>query len=223
MNHIKLFEEFKIKPRAVDVPVYSTGQRPVTADNKKVIRKQDLIVATDKTIMQIVKSEIARLGKDADLNHIDVSQVTDMSALFAKTDFQGDVSQWDVSNVKYMYYTFERCFDFNCDLSGWNVSSVKDMNGMFYYCSKFNQDISSWDVSKVTDMNWMFYYCTDFNQDLSKWDVSNVEKMYGMFCNCFNFNQDISCWDISKVVTNMSFMFYGSSIKEEYKPKFKNI
>jgi len=197
MNHIKLFEEFKIKPRAVDVPVYSTCQRPVTINNKKVIRKQDVIVATDDTIKQIVESEIDRLGKDADLNHIDTSKVTNMMSVFAHTDFQGDVSQWDVSSVESMY-------------------------SMFYGCSNFNCDISSWDVSKVKDMSRIFEGCTNFNQDLSKWNTSNVYDMYCMFAECINFNQDISNWNVSKV-KNTYYTFYKCPIKEEYKPKFKQL
>ena len=197
MDHIKLFEEFKIKPRAVDVPVYSTGQRPVNIDNKKVIRKQDMIVATNDTIKQIVRDEINKLGKDADLNHIDTSQVTNMMSVFARTDFQGDVSQWDVSSVESMY-------------------------SMFYRCSNFNCDISSWDVSKVKDMSRIFEGCTNFNQDLSKWNTSNVYDMYCMFAECINFNQDISNWNVSKV-KNTYYTFYKCPIKEEYKPKFKQL
>jgi surface protein len=40
---------------------------------------------------------------------------------------------------------------FNGDISKWNVSNVKNMNGMFYSCD-FNKDISKWNVSKVEDM-----------------------------------------------------------------------
>jgi len=247
MKYIQLFEEFKIKPRAVDVPVYSTGQRPVTTNNTKVIRKQDVIIATDKTIMQIVRDEIKRLGKDADLNHIDVSQVTDMSGLFSETDFHGDVSQWDVSNVKYMYYTFQDCTKFNCDLSKWDVSKVTDMRGMFDGCSEFNQDLSGWDVSrvknmrymfcvctnfnsdisswnvgKVTNMSNMFYGCENFNQDLSGWNVSRVERMNAMFQNCTSFNQDISGWDVRNVKrkNGSDGIFYKCPIKDEFQPKF---
>ena len=195
MKHIKLFEEFKIKPRAVDVPVYSTGQRPITSDNKKIIRKQDVIVATDATIKQIVRDEIARLGTNADLNHIDVSKVTDMTNLFYGTDFQGDVSQWDVSSVKDMRFMFQECTNFNSDISNWDVSTVKSMNSIFDRCFNFNCDISKWDVSKVENMNYMFYWCTSFNQDISSWDVRNVIYNDRMFSNC--------------------------PIKEEYKPKYK--
>ena len=40
---------------------------------------------------------------------------------------------------------------FNGDISEWNVSNVTSMAGMFKD-SKFNGDISEWDVSNVTDM-----------------------------------------------------------------------
>jgi len=220
MRYINLFEEFKIKPRATDVPVYSTGQRPVTANNKKVIRKQDVIVATNGTIHDIVKNEIVRLGEDADLNHINVSRVTNMNSLFYYIDFHGDVSQWDVSNVEDMSYMFEDCDNFNCDLSKWDVSKVKDMRSMFSRCYNFNQDLSSWDVRNVKDMNWMFNRCLKFNSDISKWDVGKVENMGAMFRHCANFNQDLSNWDVSNVECVYS-MFDNCPIKEEYKPKFK--
>ena len=193
MNHIKLFEEFKIKPRAVDVPVYSTGQRPVTANNQKVIRKQDVIVATNDTIKQIVRDEIKRLGKDADLNHINTSQVTNMFGLFWGTHFEGDISEWDVSSVVNMNSMFRECNNFNSDLSNWNVSSVTSMGYVFVGCHNFNSDLSKWNVGKVTNMSYMFYGCDNFNSDISKWDVRNVINMYGMFDKC--------------------------PIKEEYKPK----
>jgi len=220
MKYIKLFEEFKIKPRATDVPVYSTGQRPITSDNKKVTRKQDIIVATDDNIKQIVRDEINRLGTDADLNHINTSQVTDMHCLFMDTDFQGDVSQWDVSNVKDMSYMFIRCYNFNCDLSKWDVSNVTNMYAIFYECSNFNKDISDWDVSKVKDMRDTFNGCTSFNQDISKWDIRSVRKMDSMFERCTNFNQDLSSWD-ARMVRTRGYMFIDCPIKKEFKPKFK--
>ena len=88
------------------------------------------IIAMNETIKEIVKSEIARLGNNADLNHIDVSQVTDMSYLFDESGFDGDISKWDVSSVKDMSHMFDSsCF--NGDISKWDVSNVTNMDGMF--------------------------------------------------------------------------------------------
>ena len=83
--------------------------------------KNEKIIATDKTIKEIVKNEIKRLGLTADLNHIDTSKVTDMSYLFYGTIFDGDISNWDVSNVENMNYMFYNS-QFNQDISKWNIN-----------------------------------------------------------------------------------------------------
>jgi surface protein len=41
---------------------------------------------------------------------------------------------------------------FNGDLSNWKVSNVTDMSGMFERAGSFNGDLSNWDVSNVTNM-----------------------------------------------------------------------
>ena len=149
------------------------------------------IVVDDGNVYNIVKSEIKRLGNEADLNHIDVSGVTNMSHMFSGSKFNQDISNWDVSNVENMDGMFFNS-KFNQDISGWDVSNVKSMRGMFYE-SKFNQDISNWDVGNVKNMSWMFRN-SKFNQDISKWDVSNVKNMWGMFKNS-PFDKNIDMWN----------------------------
>ena len=78
-----------------------------------------------------------------------------------------------------MYRMFSAS-EFNQDISNWNVSNGPNMDGMFSYTKNFNQDISTWDVSNVTIMKGMFGSAEDFNQDLSGWNVSNVTS-----CNNF--------------------------------------
>ena len=145
-----------------------------------------------KELMETIREIIAEKGPNCDLNFIDVSNITDMSYLFYKTKFDGDISKWDVSNVT-------------------------DMCGMFQGCP-FNGDISKWDTSNVETMAAMFFK-SSFNRDISKWDVSNVEFMGWMFTNC-PFNQDISKWNVRKV-KGIKEMFENCPIKDEFKPNFR--
>jgi surface protein len=51
-----------------------------------------------------------------------------------------------------MYQMFNHASDFNADLSQWDVSRVTTMAYMFNYASAFNADLSQWEVSRVTTM-----------------------------------------------------------------------
>jgi surface protein len=119
-------------------------------------------------LREIVIQRIKDDGPECDLNDIDVSKITDMSYLFCANiifghdifkDFNGDISMWDVSNVKDMDRMFSDCERFNCDLSRWNVSNVTTMFEMFQKCKNFNGNINQWNVSNVTDMNYAFMNC----------------------------------------------------------------
>jgi hypothetical protein len=87
-------------------------------------------------LKDIIIKLIKERGYDADLNDIDVSKITNMNALF----------NYNKDTIK-----------FNGDISEWNVSNVKVMNSMFF-TSEFNGDISKWDVSNVFNMTRMFEY-----------------------------------------------------------------
>ena len=50
----------------------------------------------------IINARIAEEGPDCNLNDIDTSLIEDMSYLFDQSKFNGDISKWNVSNVKDM-------------------------------------------------------------------------------------------------------------------------
>jgi uncharacterized protein (TIGR02145 family) len=56
------------------------------------------------------------------------------------TNFNGDLSFWDVSSVGNMYGMFINATSFNSDLSSWDVSSVSDFDGMFDYTSALSDE-----------------------------------------------------------------------------------
>lgn len=125
---------------------------------------------------------------NGDISNWDVSNVTDMSGMFQGTLFNGDISNWDVSKVYQMNCMF--CLSqFNGDVSNWDVSSVTYMDNMFN-SSQFNGDISNWDVSSVTNMTQMFWKSV-FNQDLSNWNVNNVTE-------CTSFSRYNTKWTLPK-------------------------
>jgi surface protein len=48
---------------------------------------------------------------------------------------------------------FQSATNFNSDISGWNVSSVTNMKVMFHAVTAFDQDLGSWNVSNVAGFN----------------------------------------------------------------------
>lgn len=150
-----------------------------------------IIYATDETLYRIVRNEIEKLGKDADLNHIDVSEVKNffygldmdenspdnLLGLFEDTDFHGDVSEWDMSKAEDTNSMFYGCEKFNCDLSKWDMNNVKVCRRMFERCTQFDQDLSSWDMRGIKDeksTRFMFNLCK-MEDDKSKWPKFYLE------------------------------------------------
>jgi len=58
---------------------------------------------------------------------------------------------------------------FNTDISRWDVSSGIDFSGMFSYAVFFDKDISGWDVSSGAHFDRMFYNAFRFSQILASW------------------------------------------------------
>jgi len=97
-------------------------------------------------------------------NDIIIKLVGYCSSMFSNSEFNHDISLWDVPSVTNMLFMFASS-KFNQDISSWGVSRVEHMDSMFYN-SKFNQDTSRWDVSSVTDMSFMFKN-SEFNHGIS--------------------------------------------------------
>ncbi len=106
----------------------------------------------------------------------------------------GNISGWDVSEVTDMSFMFAHAYSFNGDLSGWDVSNVTDMRYMFQKAKSFNGDLSKWNVSNVTNMERMFAGAKKFDGDISKWNVSNVTNMRSMFYEAKSFDKKNAPW-----------------------------
>ena len=191
------------------------------------------VVAKDLDhLRRLVLREIGRNGPKCDLNHIDVSRLTDLSYLFSeatsfdlegvedpkkqekikrdctiRASFDGNISLWDVSNVTDMSGLFMGS-KFNGDIAAWDVSNVKSLVETFMY-SSFNGDISKWDVSNVEYMEWTFDGSLGFGDDISEWNVSKVKSFASAFNDAHEFDCDLGNWDVSGAVL-MGLAFFGS-------------
>jgi surface protein len=154
------------------------------------------IIAINKNhLKHLIIKEIVKNGYDCSLNHIDVSEIIDMSWLFDSSDFNGDISNWDTSSVENMAFLFNQ--------------------------SPFNKDISKWNTSNVKWMTQMFAQ-SDFNGDISNWDVSKVEKMVFIFTNS-QFKGNINEWKPYSLDSNsVSSMFYVSDTLKPYWAKYEH-
>ena len=105
---------------------------------KILINKNSKIVynyhpKTKDELKDIINQKIESGGNECDLNDIDTSYIIDMSFLFSDSKFNGDISKWNVSNVKNVRYMFKNS-KFNGDISKWDVSNVKFKSRMFEDC-----------------------------------------------------------------------------------------
>lgn len=140
----------------------------------------------------------------------DFSQLENISFMFRNaTSFNQDISNWDVSNIKFMQGVFQGATSFDQDISEWDVSSVTSMQQLFFNASTFNQNIESWDVSSVVNMGGIFSSASSFDQPLNGWDMGNVTNLNQMFRNASTFNQDLNDWDVTSAV-GMSSMFQNA-------------
>jgi surface protein len=135
------------------------------------------------------------------------SALTRMEYAFQRsTNFNSNISSWDVSNVTSMRSVFSDTELFNQPLNSWDTGNVTNMQRMFERSPSFNQPIDNWDTSNVTDMVRMFYFATSFNRPLNSWNPANVTSMNSMFENAHTFDQSLSNWNVEKVTDFRRFM-----------------
>lgn len=200
----------------VDAPkllrVESFGDRPWLSMQLAFNRATNLEIAPstapDLSRVRDMSSMFLRASNfDSDISHWDVSNVSNMNGLFSRaTRFNQDISTWDVSKVESMRFMFNSAQNFDQPIGRWDTRSLRDLTSAFREARKFNQALENWQTGLVTSMQELFDGAFDFNQPIGNWDTSSVRNMRKAFNIASDFNQDISQWDVSNV-TNMELMF----------------
>ncbi len=57
------------------------------------IPKETIVVKDKEHLQQLIQQECKKYGNNCDLNHLDVSQINDMSELFKNSQFNGNISK----------------------------------------------------------------------------------------------------------------------------------
>ena len=129
------------------------------------------------------------------LSKLDVSQITNMDSIFEHSNYNGDIGNWDVSNVTSMFKMFAFNREFNSPLNNWNTSNVVCTENMFWNARAFDQNISSWNLENAVICNYMFDKAESFinkynsgedlsyyTDDIKEWFKENRDKMYEITC-----------------------------------------
>ena len=164
-----------------------------------------------------------------------LASVTDMYGMFrGASDFNQDISQWDVSQVTTVERMFQNAINFNQPLQYWDTTSVTNYDNKFQGATAMlaigfpeTPDSSHFNIFRIGDpmTNTNIQTAVDAwvnNEgaatttygDINTWDTSAVTDMSNLFSTTRNgsmstFNSNISNWNTSNV-TNMSNMFSGA-------------
>ena len=115
----------------IDLSDYQNVDNVVTAiKNPQEEQLKRVQPKTKDELKTLIDKTIKEEGTACDLNFIDTSLITDMSAMFYHSKFNGNISSWDVSNVTDMSFMFKDS-KFNGDISSWNYRNDVNRENMF--------------------------------------------------------------------------------------------
>lgn len=113
---------------------------------------------------------------------------------------------------------FRFCTNFNGNIGNWDVSNITNVQRMFDQANAFNNggsaSIGNWDTSNFTQLYQMFESALSFNQDISDWNVQNVISggrfMFGKSSANYNpqyLGNIYTKWSLQIVQPNVTFDF----------------
>ena len=119
-------------------------------------------------LSNLIKTIINVRGNECSLNDIDVSNIHSfcfdsnffgLIGIFYRSDFDGDISGWDMSNASYTNYMFMSS-NFTGENGIFKITKnchIVEAIGMFMD-SEFNTNIDDWEINEDCNMRNMFDY-----------------------------------------------------------------
>ena len=141
------------------------------------------------------------------------STLTTIGGMFQNcTNFNGDIDNWNVSEVRTFSNLFSGATNFDRDLSAWNVGNATSMASMFQNATNWSgTGISGWNTANNTNLARTFAGTT-CNPDITAWNTGKVTTIYQMaYALGANFTRDLSGWDTSSL-TAANIPFYFTNI-----------
>ena len=206
----------------INIPTFQTEELTVRANGVYTPNTDGFSKVTvdtyDSTDKFVVPNGM-KFGNSVFFNkdYFDVSNVIDMSFMFAGNSFDTntatlDLSGWNCSSATTMQRLFYGSKYTEINLDNMVTSGVTDMSFMFSGASKMTSlSLNNVSTTNVKDMQYMFQNCTVLeNLDLSSFDTSKVTTMVNMFSQSALSSLNLSTFR-TNLVRNTSYMFYNCS------------
>lgn len=154
--------------------------------------------------------------RNDDLSRWNTSKASDMSHMFAQAKrFNGNISTWDVRNVKTLGSFLEGAEIFGGDLSTWQPESCVDLSYAFRGTRRFDSDLGDWNIQNVQTLEGTFQDARVYSgKGLERWNTSLVRTLVSTF-DLSNIGEiDLSNWNVRNV-NDFAFAFYGTHVSSD--------
>ena len=164
--------------------------------------------------------QTCRSLKYADLSHLDMGAITDLSYLFDTCIALIDAklpSLPSVTNCSYMFYVCTSLQSITLP----ELPSVTSCKSMFSGCSSL-QSVTLPELPSVTDVSYMFYNCTSL-QSITLPPMPSVTNCSYMFQNCSSL-QSVTLPSLPSVTSCVELFYHCTSLQSMYldMPNCKN-
>ena len=142
------------------VKIYTDSSTSVDVTVSEGNKWYSYVLPKDKGLCKIKGDSVKKVVIKANMANYNVDN---SGGLFPSSIIEASFKGSNTSNVTYMNYMFDGCYDLiSLDVSSFDTSKVTTMDSMFQDCTSLTSlTLSNFNTSNVTYMDSMFYGCTN--------------------------------------------------------------